>query len=612
MVAVISCRPAADKPDDDSTPNVMDNIHQGGADLSSSEGQGSQWSDLDDPSSDGWHTEVLAGRADKQLKHLKELLLTNEIPSAEKVQPFLAADFICDPLLPASLSTAYESGAVHIQRDASLTNEDEQQANAAPPSLVGPEGFSTALATLMKHFSGGSDLHAKFKTIGITEGKLGFTTEHLFAFWGRTATGMAEQHSNWVIKWKDRGKHQPPLMRSVRISNRELTETNHSSGPLFVDCTEAAIGGNECYSELRHGVNDWLERSQQRRYFFSLGTPGMAIGDINGDGLEDVYLCQEEGTPNRLFLHQADGTVVEAAKAWNVDWIHDSRSALFFDWDNDGDQDLIVGTLGGVIVAENEQNKQFTYRTMLRTSQDVMSLAAADYDNDGDVDFYVCGYYKDQAFQSGRTAMPAASGGFVYHDANNGAKNTLFQNDGSGEFKDVTDESGMGHNNQRFSFAASWDDYDNDGDVDLYVANDYGRDSLYRNDNGKFVDFADEANIENSAGGMGVTWADYDRNGSMDVYISNMWSSAGKRIAFQEQFKSDAPEEVKNRIQRSARGNTLLQGQGDGTFKHVSAEAAVEVGRWAWSSKFVDLNNDGWDDILVANGMVTGSDTGDL
>jgi hypothetical protein len=169
--------------------------------------------------------------------------------------------------------------------------------------------------------------------------------------------------------------------------------------------------------------------------------------------------------------------------------------------------------------------------------------------------------------------------------------------------------------------AASWDDFDNDGDQDLYVSNDYGRDHLYRNDkisdgslkaDAKFVDISDDAHIENSATGMSTAWADVNRDGWMDVLVGNMWSSAGNRIAFQEKFKSHASPDVKLRLQRFARGNTLLKNQGDGTFTDHSAAAGIEMGRWAWGTNFTDFNNDGWEDIVVSNGFITTEDTGDL
>ncbi len=126
------------------------------------------------------------------------------------------------------------------------------------------------------------------------------------------------------------------------------------------------------------------------------------------------------------------------------------------------------------------------------------------------------------------------------------------------------------------------------------------------------MDVAAEAGTEDSASGMSVTWGDYDRDGQMDVYVSNMFSAAGNRIVPQANFKPDATASLRGRFERFARGNTLLKSLGDGSFADVSEASAVTLGRWAWGSTFVDLNNDGWEDLVVANGYLTTSDTGDL
>ena len=102
------------------------------------------------------------------------------------------------------------------------------------------------------------------------------------------------------------------------------------------------------------------------------------------------------------------------------------------------------------------------------------------------------------------------------------------------------------------------------------------------------------------------------RDGWMDLYISNMFSAAGSRITHQQQFKADAPDVVKRRLQRFARGNTLLRNLGNNSFQDQSVAAGVTMGRWAWGSNFVDINNDGWQDLIVANGFITGAGTGDL
>jgi hypothetical protein len=318
-----------------------------------------------------------------------------------------------------------------------------------------------------------------------------------------------------------------------------------------------------------------------------------------------------------LFLQQPDGTAREAAADWKVDWLVGSRSVLLLDLDNDGDQDLAVAILGGVVIASNEGDR-FQIRDVLTTHDDTTSLAAADYDLDGDLDLYVCVDYPNDYFASA-SEVPVQGGAAnrVYHDANGAGRNSLFRNDirasyGSWQLVDVTSEVGLDDNNRRFSWAASWEDYDNDGDQDLYVANDFGRNNLYENREGRFDDVAAPARVEDSASGMSAAWGDINRDGLMDLYVGNMFSSAGGRITYQPEFKPRADEEIRTRLQRFARGSTLLRNQGDSTFDDISVEAGVTVGRWAWSSNFIDINNDGWRDIAVANGYITADDTGDL
>ena len=175
----------------------------------------------------------------------------------------------------------------------------------------------------------------------------------------------------------------------------------------------------------------------------------------------------------------------------------------------------------------------------------------------------------------------------------------------------------MDANNRRDSYAAAWEDYDNDGDLDLYVANDFGRNNLYRNvaERGgapRFADVADYAGVVDVGPGMSACWGDYDDDGRTDLYVSNMFSSAGNRVTGQTQFHADADAETKGHFRRHARGNSLFANRGTGRFEDVSIAAGVTFGRWAWGSKFADLDDDGRLDILVANGFVSQRSTDDL
>ena len=325
----------------------------------------------------------------------------------------------------------------------------------------------------------------------------------------------------------------------------------------------------------------------------------MSVADVNGDGLDDIFLPEQGGLPNRLYVQNPNGTFDDRSAAAAVDYLERALAGLFVDLDNDGDPDLVLSSRPAVLVLENDGNGGFArVRYVAGDIPDSNSLSAADYDGDGDLDLYVCAYRR--AYDERGVASPVP-----YHDANNGGRNVLLRNDGGFRFVDATAAAGLDRSNRRFSLAASWEDYDGDGDADLYVANDYGRNNLYRNDGGSFVDVAGDAGVEDISSGMSVSWADYNRDGRMDVYVGNMFSAAGNRITYQRKFERDRQRAGPlAEVQRMARGNSLFAGTGGG-FVDRSVQADVTMGRWSWSSVFADINNDGWEDLVVANGNLT-------
>jgi hypothetical protein len=267
----------------------------------------------------------------------------------------------------------------------------------------------------------------------------------------------------------------------------------------------------------------------------------LAIGDVNGDGLEDVYICQPGGLPNRLYIQNADGGAIDRSHESGIDILESTHAALFVDFDNDADQDLVISVLEGVVFFANDGKGRFTPRLALPLPAAVpYSFACADYDTDGDLDLFVCCY---NPRRGGVNRHVLFARPVPYYDANNGGANVLLRNDStpaslslSWRFTPATAAYGFDRNNNKFSYAACWDDYDEDGDIDLFVTNDFGRDNLYRNDGGFFHDVADEAGVADLGPGMSSCWGDYDNDGRMDLYVSNMFSSAGNRIAHNPSF----------------------------------------------------------------------------
>ncbi len=380
----------------------------------------------------------------------------------------------------------------------------------------------------------------------------------------------------------------------------------------FTEITEQVFGKIPSFQrQLAKDTNYWRGALDAAVGVQVYGHHGVSLGDYNGDGLDDLYVSQPAGLPNRLYRNNGDGTFSDVSKAAGLDVLDDTSMSLFADLDNDGDQDIIL--IGAEPLLFRNDGGKFTYDPAagLRPAPDKAAMltgaSLADYDNDGDLDLYVCAYDFWQAGSDYDAPTP-------YYDATNGPPNLLFRNKGDGTFEEVTEAAGLMEGNNRFSFDASWADYDNDGDPDLYVANDFGRNNLYRNNgDGTFREASKEAGLEDLAAGMSASWGDYDNDGDLDLYVSNMWSSAGQRITFNSQFENVAGSaEVREKFQRQARGNSLFRNNGDGTFSDISEEAGVTMGRWAWASELVDLDNDGQLDIFVQNGYITGDRLDDL
>ncbi|MFC1759011.1 FG-GAP repeat domain-containing protein, partial [Planctomycetota bacterium] len=461
------------------------------------------------------------------------------------------------------------------------------------------------------HFSKIHDIgYCRAKTKRCLDDEPGETknTRVLFHVDGQTTDGLAESTAAWNVVWNATGNEL--RIAAIQVEEHEhVTTRTTTDNTTFADCTASILAGNDSYrNQLLRGTDYWRSRFPRNFGLDVVANHGLAIGDVNGDHLEDIYLCQQGGLPNRLYLQQPDGTLLDASAESGANWMDYSPSALLIDLDNDGDLDLVVSNESRIMLMDNDGKAHFRIRTAVDTRAQTFSLSARDFDLDGDVDIYCCGYNP----LSDRARTGAMGEPLPYHDAQNGGENILIRNELDWQFTDATNEVGLDDNNNRFSFAASWEDYDNDGDSDLYVANDYGRNNLYRNDNGRFRDVAGEIGVEDMSAGMSINWADFNRDGWMDFYVSNMFSAAGNRITFQRQFRANENNALKQQYQRHARGNSLFQSDGNGGFTDVSVSAGITMGRWAWGSRSCDFNNDGWQDIIVANGFITAEDTGDL
>ncbi|MEM1182934.1 MAG: CRTAC1 family protein [Acidobacteriota bacterium] len=350
------------------------------------------------------------------------------------------------------------------------------------------------------------------------------------------------------------------------------------------------------------------------------GPAGITAVDLNDDGWEDLFI--PDGVRSRFFLNARDGSFVDRTAEFGLDG-HDGVSvALFFDMDGDGDRDAFISrtfTPNRLLRNDGGRFVDITESSGLKEDCCTTVASVADVDNDGDLDLYV-GRYLDP-----RLAIPTT----FY--ARNGEPNSLYLNDGSGTFRDVTVEAGVGE--VGLCLGTVFGDYDNDGDADLYVVNDFGRKTLYRNDgvrNGvpRYTDVTVETGTLAYGAGMSASFGDYDNDGALDIYVAHIrsehgwfaeWPTVGRYMVNswrQGVWRSDMPlyfemfrqsgTDFVGLFQQMASGNTLLRNLGDGTFEDTTWGAEANPPGWFWGSGFIDFDNDGWLDIYAANGWVYG------
>jgi len=362
---------------------------------------------------------------------------------------------------------------------------------------------------------------------------------------------------------------------------------------------------------MLHGADYWRTVLDGAIGVDVYGNNGVAAGDFDNDGFDDLYVCQPAGLPNRLYRNRGDGTFEDVTEKAGVGVLDNTACALFADFQNIGRQDLLVVCGTGPLLFLNQGDGTFALKRdafqFERQPQGTFTHAAiADYDRDGRLDIYFCMYMYYLGLDQYHYPIP-------YYDARNGPPNCLFHNEGNGTFVEKTTASGLNADNDRYSFACAWGDSNSNGLPDLFVANDFGSSQLYRNNgNGTFTVASKEAHVEEVGAGMSCCWSDYDNDGRQDIYVPSMWEAAGQRISGQRQFHEKAPQSIRELYQRHARGNALYRNQGDGTFRNVGRHAGVEMGRWSWSSDFWDFDHDGYSDLYVANGYLSAPDRNDL
>ncbi|MCB9897599.1 MAG: CRTAC1 family protein [Planctomycetes bacterium] len=319
---------------------------------------------------------------------------------------------------------------------------------------------------------------------------------------------------------------------------------------------------------------------------------GVSIVDADGDGRLDLFATSSgDGSPCALYLNRGDGTFTDVAAAAGLADLNEAgRSAcmgsVWADMENDGDQDCFVYAFGTCRLFRNDGNRdgvpRFTDVTDAGIGRWMNAHAATwlDYDRDGRLDLYVCGYFRDGTDIWHLTDTRIMQDSFEF--AVDGGTNRMFHNLGDGRFEEVAPKLGL--DSKRWAYAVASADFDDDGWPDLYVANDYGAEELYLNRGGEHFERRLGAGLEeDSKSGMCVALGDVGNECRTAIFVTNI---SKRGFLFQ--------------------GNNLrLDYLSDaGTMAEVAKGQVADCG-WAWGASFGDLDLDGWQDLFVSNGFVS-------
>jgi len=374
-----------------------------------------------------------------------------------------------------------------------------------------------------------------------------------------------------------------------------LPEQTARSGPLTFSFTEAAKAAGLTAITVYGGT-------ETNKYLLETTGCGVAVLDIDGDGWLDLFIVNGsvlEGFPagqepmGHLYRNRRDGTYEDVTARSGIVQTGWGQGACSGDYDNDGHDDLFVTAWGQNHLYRGRGNSTFTDVSaeaglVTKKARWGAGCAFVDYDRDGALDLFAANYID---FDLGSAPLPE-SGLCRYKGIPvacgppglTGGKNVLYRNTGKGTFEDVSDRSGITRSSGTYGLGVSTLDFNDDGWVDLYVANDSNPSALYINQkDGTFKDVAVEAGCAYSQdgkpqAGMGVAVGDYDRNGTVDLFKTN--------------FAGDT--------------STLYANGGKGYCDDRTFAAGIGLNtRWlGWGVGFVDLDNDGWLDIFIVNGHV--------
>lgn len=463
---------------------------------------------------------------------------------------------------------------------------------ATGASLTRPE-FLDAFFVFLSHFSSIEDVRFKLKLASFDDSsKADLGSEVPTAVPGAFGKGRiyfyvlgrnAEERREWA-----RGT----MEAEARYNEKERWEITGFKLSSF----DSMVADRDLFSEVSIPAGTSITKP-------GFGAPGSdgfvyrgaVAADFNKDGWIDLFVCGSEH--NFLYLNDGKGHFRDVSTEVGLDKVDPCVGAVALDYDNDGNEDLFLTSIGPQMLLKNHlgQDGKLRFEDVSgkagvgRTAIG-FSAAVGDVNGDGLPDIYVTSY------NLYGKVVPNS-----WFKATNGTRNLLFINQGDGTFKEEAAKWGV--DDSRWSYAAEFADVNGDGKLDLYVVNDFGEKAMYINKGDHFVDEAEARGVVDPGNGMGVSFGDYNNDGLLDLHVTNMSSTAGNRILSRLFPNSSVKDNV---LKKLAAGNSLYQNMGDGHYKDVTADVGGLSGGWAWGGGFIDFDNDGWEDLYSPNGFISG------
>lgn len=494
--------------------------------------------------------------------------------------------------------------AIAIDRDRFASRLDDSLVTVSRWSHAKSAPVFSSNADAVKDFSrsayepwiGREPFRLDLKIYTIDEQEASTRTMIVASAFGKTAGASSRQATSlWETVWtRPASPKEMPLLKSVRVVAQEELATAFKTDQLLADCTVSVLKRCDCLrSQLDYGIDQWARRIPG---IDLMGEHGLAVGDVNGDGIDDIYVCQPHGLPNLLLIQNPDGTCDEVSRQWKVDALDSSYAALMVDLDNDRDQDLVVSTDETLLIFSNTGKGVFQIEHRLPVGRSARSICAADFDRDGDLDMFLC-KYEGVRKRDDMIVLPIELG-----NANDGGRNVLLRNDESFQFTDATEEAGITSNNSYFTRSAVWSDYDQDGDQDLYVVNEFATDQIFENQNGWFREVTGAVGINEVARHRTVSCGDFNHDGRSDFYVATDVPFSVQR-SFGRVNRGAEPRDFRDAV--TGDSHIWYAQEDSDQWRPFSMRAPLFSSHSAFGSVATDLNNDGLDDIIVTNGMLT-------